>query len=133
MAIYFKWTKEMSVGNEIIDSQHKRLLSQVNEIINALAFGVNSNQVKSALDFFDQYITEHFKFEEEYMKEMNFPDLDEHIKYHQDFVQKYFDFKEKFSQIPPEELILEIEEYLGNWWIEHIGKEDKKYYLFANR
>ena len=33
MSIYFKWNKEMSVDEDHIDKQHKRLLGQINKII----------------------------------------------------------------------------------------------------
>ena len=33
MTIYFEWSDDLSVGDEVIDSQHKRLLIQINKII----------------------------------------------------------------------------------------------------
>lgn len=132
MTINFEWTESISVGNEAIDSQHKKLLAQINEIINDIVSNVNQVKVKEAIGFLDSYIKEHLLFEEEYMKSINYPHLEEHKKIHQDFIQKYYKFKGEFNRGEEnEKLMLEIEKYIGEWWIEHIGKEDKKYYLFA--
>lgn len=131
MSIFFEWTQSISVGDEIIDNQHKRLLAQINKILDAMVSGANSAQAKEAINFFDQYIKEHFSYEEDYMKNINFPGIEEHKKKHYDFIKNYNKFKEEFNQnISIDKLIMEMESYVGDWWIEHIGKEDKKYQLF---
>ena len=124
----------MSVGEKSIDAQHQRLLTQVNNVIKAITFGIDSDEVASAMDFFDKYINEHFTYEEVYMLKVGYPGLAMHTKIHHQFVENYNNFKKKFdSGVSKEEIILEIERYLGQWWIEHIGQEDKKYYLFAKK
>lgn len=131
MSIFFEWTESISVGNEVIDNQHKKLLAQVNKIINAMAFGTDSKELKGIINFFDDYIKEHFSYEEEYMKKIGFPNIEEHKQKHFDFIEKYNKFKNDFEQnVEKEKLIMEMEKYIGEWWIEHIGKEDKKYQLF---
>lgn len=131
MSIFFEWTPDISVGNDIIDSQHKKLLAQVNKIIKAMTFDSESIELKEVIGFFDEYINEHFSYEEEYMKEINYPHTEEHKIKHQDFINNYIKFKDKFNHnLEKEKIILDIENYIGKWWIEHIGKEDKKYQLF---
>lgn len=131
MSTIFQWTKSISVGNDIIDAQHQRLLSQINKIVDAVTLGANSKELHEVISFFDEYIKEHFSYEEAYMKNINYPDIEEHIKKHHDFIMNYNKFKEEFDQnFDKEKLTMEIEVYIGNWWIDHIGKEDKKYQLF---
>ena len=134
MSISFQWTKDISVGNDLIDNQHKKLLAQINKIVESLIFGVDHNKLEDIIAFFDEYINEHFSYEEEYMKKINYPNLDEHKKMHQVFVKNYIQFKDEFSKnVDKEKLIFEMENYIGGWWIEHIGKEDKKYQLFLEK
>jgi len=131
MAIHFEWTKEISVDNEIIDGQHKRLLSQINIMLDEIFSGVDHEKVKEVIEFLDKYIQEHFTYEETYMTNINYPHLEEHKKLHHDFIQKYYKFKDDFNTgVNKEALLLEIEGYIGLWWVNHIGKEDKKYQLF---
>ncbi len=131
MSIYFEWSKNMSVGENYIDDQHKKLLSQLNKIVYAMSYGANSKEVKDAINFFDEYIKEHFTYEENYMKEHKYPKLYEHKKAHRNFISNYFSFKKKLKTgVDSRELITEIESYVGQWWIKHIGKEDQEYHTF---
>jgi len=131
MAINFHWTEDISVGNEIIDGQHKKLLDQVNEVLNDIMTGIDHDKVKEAIDFLDKYTQEHLTYEETYMTNINYPHLEEHKKLHREFIQKYYKFQEDFNKgVNKEALLLEIEGYIGHWWVDHIGKEDKKYYLY---
>lgn len=132
MSIHFEWTPEMSVGEKTIDAQHERLLNQVNKIIDAVAFNRPAAEVSSALDFLDQYVREHFAYEEEYMQRLNYPALAAHQAMHHSFNENYERFKQRLGQgEKPEEIIFEIEKYLGTWWLEHIGHEDKRYFDYA--
>ena len=131
MAIHFEWTEDISVGNEIIDGQHKRLLDQINKILDEIFSGVDHEKVKEAIQFLDKYIQEHFTYEETYMTNINYPHLIEHKNLHHEFIQKYYKFKEDFNTGINKELLMEeVESYIGLWWVNHIGKEDKKYQLY---
>jgi hemerythrin len=131
MEYKFNWTIEMSVGEDHIDEQHKKILSQVNKILEAIALGRDYDVVDETISFFDQYIKDHFTYEEEYMREIGFPNIEKHIEKHDNFRNTYKNLKERREHgISNEELILEVETYIGNWWFKHIGQEDKEYYLF---
>ena len=133
MSIYFEWTKSMSVGESHIDEQHQKLLSQLNKIIDAMVVGVKSKETYEAINFFDEYIKEHFSYEEYYMQEYGYPYLREHIKRHEDFIKNYVAFLDKLhSGEDANKLITEVETYLGEWWVNHIGKEDQQYHQFID-
>jgi hemerythrin-like metal-binding protein len=133
MSIHFEWTKNMSVGESHIDEQHQKLLSQLNKIIDAMVVGVKSKETSEAINFFDEYIKEHFSYEEYYMQEYSYPFLREHIKKHEDFIKNYVAFLDKLnSGVNANELITEVETYLGEWWVNHIGKEDQQYHQFID-
>jgi len=53
MAIYFEWTKDISVGNVDIDTQHQRLLAQINKILDDIINGVSEKEVEEAIGFLD--------------------------------------------------------------------------------
>ena len=128
MKYLFEWTPNISVGNKKIDGQHQKLLGQVNTLISYIISGKNDEVVAEAISFLDKYIDEHLEYEEKYMTEHRYPDKDKHVKFHDDFIQYYKTFKKQLDAgIPKEDLAIEIEQYIGNWWLEHIGKEDKKY------
>ncbi|HLC87014.1 MAG TPA: bacteriohemerythrin [Candidatus Nanoarchaeia archaeon] len=136
-----EWAQEMSVGDETIDNQHKRLLSQLNEMKEELSSwgGVDVDPIRRTIDFFEKYAYEHLDYEEEYMKEHNYPGLDKHKKIHDSFRKYFEDFKQKFSTMYTsgslftgyiKALLTEAEEFLADWWINHILKEDHKYAVY---
>jgi len=131
MKYLFEWTSDISVGNDKIDQQHQRLLGQVNILLSYIVSGEKNEIVIEAVSFLDRYINEHFTYEEQYMMEHKYPDIENHIKHHKDFIEHYNNFKKRLNAgISKETLALEIENYIGNWWLEHIGHEDKKYAEF---
>ncbi len=131
MEYKFEWTDEMSVNNEIIDNQHKKLLNQVNVVLGNFINGNNDEAIQSSLSFFDSYINEHLKFEDEYMLANGYPKIVEHDLMHKDFIKHYEEFKEKIKNNTPKDIIVtEIENFIGSWWIEHIGKADHEYAEF---
>jgi hemerythrin len=130
--VKFEWSPDISVGDDDLDRQHQMLLGQINSLIDYVADGMRGELVDDAILFLDRYINEHFVDEEAYMRKHNYPHIDEHIELHRGFADKYVRLKEKLEKgvtIPI--LIADIEIYLGRWWLEHIGVEDKKYALFV--
>ena len=131
MKYLFEWTPEISVGDATIDGQHQRLLGQVNTLLSYVVSEKNDAIVDEAVAFLDEYINNHLAYEEKYMTEHKYPDIENHIKYHKNFIENYKNFKEKLNAgVSRESLALDIEQYIGNWWLQHIGFEDKKYALF---
>lgn len=128
-AVTFEWTPEMSVGEPTIDAQHQKLLAQLNTIIGTMVFGAGSKEVIEAVNFLDQYITEHLAYEEAYMERRGYKEIEEHKAKHQDFRTRYAAYKEKLeSGNTPDSVLLDIEQFLGAWWVGHIAHEDHRYF-----
>ena len=131
MSFQFVWTPDLSVGNHTLDQEHQRLLAQVNVLVNAIVSDEGSAVIKPVIEFLDTYINEHFADEEQYMRDNKYPDTDAHIALHHQFKEQYAELKQKIeSQGPSEYILIDIENKLTRWWIEHIGTQDKKYAIF---
>lgn len=129
MQIHFEWNEGLSVGEATIDTQHQKLLAQVNELIDAMVYGADSKEVASAVAFLGQYADEHLVYEEAYMERLGFKDLAHHKTIHDDFRKKYSEFKTRLEAgKTPENVLIEMEGFLGQWWLGHIGYEDRKYH-----
>ena len=126
----FKWTKAISVNETVIDLQHQKLLAQVNELIDATLKKFDRMVLIKAVKFFDAYIKEHFTYEENYMRKMDYPEIKKHLEMHKDFIEHYELFKKEIETRSNPDTLFEMETYIGNWWLNHIGKEDKKYAIF---
>lgn len=132
----FNWTPEMSVGSEFIDMQHRQLLGEVNALLSAMIHNEPYDVIHKTITFLDKYITGHLADEELYMQEHNYPDFSAHKQMHESFIKQYTEFKQKLKETgPTQELTSEVQTYIGEWWIHHIAKEDKKYadYIAASK
>ncbi|MBU1558065.1 hemerythrin family protein [Patescibacteria group bacterium] len=133
MQIKFEWTPDISVGNEEIDDQHKKLLNKINELLEAIFNEKEKEVIGDTISFLGQYIKNHLVYEENYMKENMYPDLMGHQEIHQNFVDKYEEFETRFRENGTSDNMLhEVEAFLGDWWVRHIAIEDKKYFIFIN-
>ncbi len=129
MNIQFTWTPALSVGDEKLDQQHQRLLEQINKLLNAIVAGKdNLLVIGDTFGFLNQYIDEHFADEERYMQEHQYPGLEAHRKLHTQFIEQYSSIRARILAFDSTERILvDLEQHLGRWWIDHIGVADKEY------
>lgn len=66
-----KWTKELSVGNEIIDAEHRNLINMANGIVDAIKerdFG----EIAQAFELIESWLNVHFSNEEEIARAVKF-------------------------------------------------------------
>lgn len=135
MPFAFEWTEKLSVGDDAIDQQHQNLFTRTNQLLEMMiSEQPHPEKVGEVIDFLDRYIEEHFSFEEEYMRMYEYPHLDEHHALHQDFIAQYGKLKERINrERPTADSVIDLENFLGQWLVHHIGEEDKKYYYFIRK
>lgn len=121
-----KWNDALSVGNIIIDSQHKELIKRYNDLIDACNQRKGGEEVSNTLEFLGEYVKVHFKSEEEQMLKHNYPEFREHKKKHDEFIAKYTALREEFEQGKQLLVIIRANTMLSDWLLNHIGVVDKK-------
>ena len=75
-----EWDDKYSVGISIIDEQHKKLFDLINRTLYAKELGYNKEALRVILEGMTYYTLKHFKTEENYMKEFNYPEYQSHKK-----------------------------------------------------
>jgi hemerythrin-like metal-binding protein len=120
------WDEKFSVSNEEIDSQHKKLVKLINDLFDSMRSGKSKEVLDGILTELIEYTDYHFKSEEKAMEEASYPELPAHIKIHDSFVSKVLEFKKDFDE-GNVYISLEIINFLKDWILDHILKEDKKY------
>ncbi len=83
-----EWKESYSVGNELIDKQHKNLIAIINKLYEAIFANQTKEELKSILKELQKFGDEHFKTEEEYFKKCDYEGAAEQIKEHESFRQK---------------------------------------------
>ena len=123
------WDDSFSVQYEEIDEQHKKLFDLYNELHEALLNESVENTTiirTRTLNNLAEYIDYHFKSEEKYLKEINFPDLDQHCQIHKAFSSQVEGFHKDLQdgQIIFTTSLLKL---IRNWLVDHIMRMDQQY------
>lgn len=121
-----QWLPEYSVGNKEIDEQHKMLFAMTNEF-----FHQESKQAAIALFHnLSSYIDLHFESEENLLRQINYPDIEEHIKKHDELRDKFELIQQRLENYDVD-LQHKIAMFLYNWLAKHILKTDMKFKSYA--
>jgi len=72
------WKDAYSVGNAVLDSQHKQLIALINELD-------GDADLAEVLEGLRRYGEAHFRAEESLLEAADYPDLEQHRKYHDAF------------------------------------------------
>jgi hemerythrin len=123
-----EWNDEMSLKIAELDEQHKEWIKIHNRLHDVLTRGAYREVEKIALETLlamQDYTRMHFKFEEEYMQKIDFPELIEHRRIHRDFDNRIYQF---YRDMMNGDMVLNsaIMKTIKNWLVDHIMKEDKK-------
>jgi len=125
------WNDRLSVDVAEIDQQHKRLITMINELNDAMKVGKGKDLLGPIVNNLVEYAVTHFKTEEKYFAQFGYPETDQHKKEHEAFVQKVSDFKSGFESRKIS-LTIEVMDFLSDWLKNHIMATDKKYSRFFN-
>lgn len=123
---FVTWKDEYSVGVPVIDDDHKKLLSLINNLQASIHYHTGDEFEKKALDEVVEYTSYHFSREEELMEKSGYPDLEAHKKEHQAMIAKVGSFVAEY-EAKGHDVLEGIADYLGQWLITHINGTDQKY------
>ena len=118
------WTEQLSVGNAVIDSEHKKLIALVNDITCATK-EKDSSALLRALKPFKSFMSRHYIKEEQFAQALDFP-FGLHDVAHQN-LRTELDFTEQELKKNCMENIFVMEDYAQFLWdllIKHITEED---------
>ena len=130
-AVLFTWEDTFSVNIRIIDMQHKKLVSMVNELHQAMVKGSGKDKLGSILSNLVEYTRGHFTTEERLMRTHAYPDFLAHKSEHDHLTEKVMDLQRGFRSNEVG-LTIEVMEFLKDWLRDHILGYDKKYSPFLN-
>lgn len=122
----YKWTSALSVGEDDIDHDHQELFSLLDALADA---DLSDSFLLGLIGRLEKYTEYHFSREEEFMRDHDYPELEDHIEKHKMFVEwiKTVEFTYRRVAESPFQIADLVNEYLGNWLTEHIMVEDMKY------
>ncbi|HBG27007.1 MAG: hypothetical protein A2Y10_20175 [Planctomycetes bacterium GWF2_41_51] len=128
---FFEWSDELSIGVESIDSQHKRLVTIVNEYYEAVQSGCSEQAVRDAVGKLINYAGTHFADEEKLMQDKKYPQIDLHKQMHKRLTEDVIRYAEKLGK-GKKIFSLDIAIFLKGWLENHIAQTDKKIGIFLS-
>ncbi|NOR57569.1 MAG: bacteriohemerythrin [Sulfurimonas sp.] len=126
------WNDKYLVGQEDIDTEHQLLFKIANE---AFKEGESTNRKQKIKDIvlkLSSYTSSHFKHEEEFMKEIGYPQYEHHCEKHEKIIKEINAFIKVMSAMDIQTFELELAIFIEKWLVQHIIYEDKKIQNFLD-
>lgn len=120
------------VGDELLDAQHKVVLSYMAKVHTYLLAEKKGNDAYEMVDRLDTFCKLHFWDEEKVMEEMDFSEIVNHKAQHALFVTQLENFMGRYED---QNNVKNIDDllFLKRWFLEHIEAFDKKYAEFRKQ
>lgn len=123
---YLEWSDRFSVKIRELDDQHKRLISMINTLHDALRANKGREAQRQTVHEMIDYAEHHFSTEEFYMQKFNYAGYLVHKIEHKRFTEKAAELKERIDGAGFV-LTIEVLEFLKSWLQDHILVTDMKY------
>jgi hemerythrin len=118
-----QWRDQLSVGNDLIDDDHKYLI----DIINKTEASMKANnrvELMAVLDELEHYGQTHFEREEMVAKAVGYPKAEQLHDSHIKLVASLGKVKTELGDSWTEEAQVQFTAFLRDWLIQHVIKED---------
>ncbi|KAB2869125.1 MAG: bacteriohemerythrin [Bacteroidales bacterium] len=123
------WTESLTLYNNSIDNQHKRLFDLVNEVIDTDQIYPRTEKFAQILSKLTDYGLEHFAHEEALMQKLNYPGLQEHKKDHLNYIYEVSMFNLNFREANCTDPKIVVK-FMRDWWYKHILAMDMHFGKF---
>ena len=120
------------VGDELLDAQHKVILSYMAKIRACFLIEKNDKDLLTLMDRLETFCKLHLWDEEKVMEEMNFPEIEDHKVQHALFLTHLENFTGRYEDLNTAMKIDELN-FLKAWFLEHIEGSDRKYAEFQKK
>ena len=129
--LYIRWNEENELGIDIVDEQHRGVVSAINSFYYGVSQGLSKQSLRLTKGMLDEMTIMHFETEERFLEQMGYPHIHSHALLHQKLLGKMGEiFEESIANNDPDPFL----KFLKNWWLHHINEEDRVYarYLESN-
>jgi hemerythrin len=127
-----KWSDNMSVGVKEMDDDHKLVIDVVSSLY-ASRKGNPPEVVRQIFSSMRLHVIEHFRREEDILKNVMFDKIEEHIEVHNAFIERLTVLEDLMNSEESFVLSDDILNSVARWLFNHIMTEDKDYVVYAAR
>lgn len=123
----FQWNDSMSVGSELIDSDHRALIDLINRVGESACDTADPVDCAEILDSLIAYVEYHFAREEKMMEAAGYPEVEHHRAEHAGFTNHAYQLRREFDLDATAIDTAALSVYLRNWLNHHILIQDMQY------
>ena len=125
--MYAEFTENLVTGNEMIDSQHKELISKINALLESCEKNTDKVVAIKTLDFLSDYTEYNFNAEEQLQKDINYPGYEKHKAQHDEFKKSVEELHEMLveEEGPSPAFVEKVQEKVVEWLYTHIQGFDR--------
>jgi hemerythrin len=129
--ILIVWQPSYNLGIPIVDEQHRGIVSTINSLCFAIQNKHGNEMLKPVISMVAEYTRIHFEIEEDFLQKCGYPELEHHRTLHKELTEALsHTSQDSIWNKDPQEFL----EFLKNWWINHICKEDRVFtHYLTNR
>lgn len=123
------WKDEYCTGIPVVDEQHQYLVDIANQTYDLLTNNLildKYDRIINILQKLQDYTVYHFKTEEEFMQSVGYKKILSHKVAHSDFLNALEKVDTSRIDVDHDAYLHEILEFVCDWLINHIIKEDKQ-------
>lgn len=125
---FTQWQSSYSVGNWVVNNQHKVILSLCGQIIDCVADDGQGfvGRFSVVRDDLLDCVEEHFRTEENLLRHCAYPLLPQHIEEHLESRSRLTGFLLSLSSPAPVDQAA-LNGFLSQWWFHHVLESDRKF------
>ncbi|MEA3276427.1 MAG: hemerythrin family protein [Pseudomonadota bacterium] len=128
------WSDEYLTGIAEIDGQHQGFFEAAHRLYDQILNCEGEHGVEEAVIFLRDYAERHFQTEEAFMREHEFPLLEEHKKLHDAFFESLELLVDELQVFGSRQHLADRAlDVAQDWLIDHIAEEDMQYAMHVRR
>jgi hemerythrin len=117
------WREQLSVGNDLIDNDHKQLIDIINTANQSLQ-AMSRAGLLTALDQLNKYSRLHFSLEEKIAQAVGYPSMGPLHTSHEELLNKLGQIAAEIGEHWDAPAAEHFGKFLREWLINHVIKED---------
>ena len=125
MALFLWSDSELSVGNSLMDSDHRQMVVLLNDLFLAMERHEGKVVLVKLLGDLTKFTQEHFKREEEIMQRIGYAEQENHKQEHDRLNSEVQELQKRFNG-GKSMLSIEVSRFLSDWVFNHIIRDDRK-------
>ena len=127
------WKSEYNIGNLKIDQEHQKLFSIARKTLSVVKLNNDEQEIGKIKELITElftYVGTHFSNEQKYMKEVKYPELENHILLHKNLLDVLTNLISQLNTMELKEIEKSLYSFIEEYFIRHIILEDKKINLW---